>query len=162
MNTNGGGGKKTVVTNAIDTIDSGIGAVCCTKQPEQETVISMNKTNERTSSNLNKLTNNQDKKKITNDTNKNGENDLFDKHRKNCDNFDKKCGASNNVINGNINGDGNGDKMNDSAVSDLFSDHFDDDPYAELQSYLEKVKVSLFFSLFLFPPSQHSSAGKNA
>lgn len=153
-NTNGGG-KKTVVTNAIDTVDSGTGAICYTQQPKPETVISMNKSNERTSSNLNKYTNNQEKQ-ITNNTNKNGENDVFDKHRNNCDNFVEKCGASNNKMNGNING---GDKMNDSAASDLFSDNFDDDPYAELQSYLEKVKVSFFFSFFLsfFSPSQHSN-----
>lgn len=140
--------------NAIDTVDSGTGAVYYTQQPERETVISMNKTNERTSSNLNKYTNNQDKR-ITNDTNKNGENDVVDKYRNNCDNFVEKYGASNNDINGNSNGDGDGgsDKMNDSAVSDMYSDNFDDDPYAELQSYLEKVKVSFFYSsFFLFSP----------
>lgn len=150
-NTNGdGGGKKTAVTNAIDTVDSSIGAVCYTQQPEKETVISMNKTNERTSSNLNKYTNNQDKQ-IANDTNKNGENDVFDKHRNICDNFVEKCGASNNDMNG-YNKGGDGDKMNDSAVSDMYSDNFEDDPYAELQSYLEKVKVSFFFFSFLFSP----------
>lgn len=35
------------------------------------------------------------------------------------------------------------------AAKDSFVDDLDDDPYAELQSYLEKVKVSSIFSFFL-------------
>lgn len=36
------------------------------------------------------------------------------------------------------------------TAKDTLVDDLDDDPYAELQSYLEKVKVSSFFCVFLF------------
>lgn len=38
----------------------------------------------------------------------------------------------------------------DAAAKDSFVDDLDDDPYAELQSYLEKVKVSSTFFIFRF------------
>lgn len=150
------GGKKTVVTNAINTVDSGTGAVCYTQQPEKETIISMNKIYGRTSSNLKKCTKTNDKQ-ITNDTN-NGENYVFDKHRNNCDNFFEKCVSSNDMNTMIL---GSDDKMNENAVTYLYSDNFDDDPYAELQSYLEKVKVSLISFLSLSLSFLHQSAGKN-
>lgn len=115
-------------TNAIDMVDSGIGAVRCMQQPEQETVILM-KNNEQRPSKLNKCNDKQ--------TN-NGENNVFDEHRHNCDNLRLK-NASNDDTNGAANG---GVKMNNGATMDAYSDGFDEDPYAELESYLEKVKVS--------------------
>lgn len=122
--------KKTVETNAIDMVDSGSEAIFCVHQPEQETVISM-KTNEQPKPKLNKCNDKQ-----TNIAN-NSENNVFDnKHRNNCDNL-REINATNDDKNGVING---ADKMNVGATSEF--DGFDDDPYAELQSYLEKVKVS--------------------
>lgn len=60
-----------------------------------------------------------------------------DKHRHNCDSLQGVNAMNINDIN-----DAAAPKQ---PANDLFIDDLDDDPYAELQSYLENVKVSYFY-----------------
>lgn len=115
----------------VDSNNTGVGY--CIQRPEEETVMLL-KNDEQRLPNSNKCHGNQinGKECVT-----------FDKHRNNCDslrwknvtNGDEDVGVNNNnhIKNGI-------QTYRKPADDDLFDD---EDPYAELQSYLEKVKVSI-------------------
>lgn len=119
----------------VDMVDSSPGSGYCMQRPEEEAVMLL-KNDEQRLPNSNKR----------NDKQTNGDaNATFDEHRNNCDNLREETATNADKIGGVNSKDGDGDdkkappKFND----DLFTD--DEDPYAELQSYLDKVKVSISF-----------------
>lgn len=116
------------------------------QQPEKETVTTMNsnKQMQRNPNNANeqfKQTNNQHTK-------------LYDKRQNNCDNLridETEENSTQNQMRTNVNSNYNRQQTLQ-RVSNTFNDDSDDDPYAELESYLEKVKVSAilpFLDIFL-------------
>lgn len=107
----------------IDMVDSSNSSVGYSmERPEKETVMVLKNDKQRLP-NPNKSSVRQ--------INTNG-NVTFDKHRSNCNSLREK-----NVTNG----DGNAAQCMEKTNDDLFDD---EDPYAELQSYLDKVKVSVY------------------
>ena len=117
----------------VDMVDSSTGSGYCIQRPEEEAVMLL-KNDEQRLPNSNKR----------NDKQTNGDaNVTFDKHRNNCDNLRKKTATSDDNIGGVNSNDGDDNTAPQKFNDDLFSD--DEDPYAELQSYLDKVKVSTPF-----------------
>lgn len=110
-----------------DMVDSSAG-YC--EQPEKETVTLL-KCDERRLPNSNKC----------NDKQTNDGDVAFDKHRNNCDSLREKKAANTDEIVG-VNNSGDNRPTDKNHGDDLFGDDLDEDPYTELQSYLEKVKVS--------------------
>lgn len=123
-------------------VDSGTNiGYCMQRRPEEETVMLL-KNDVRRLPNSNKRNDKQ-----INDDNANV---TFQKHQNNCDNLREKAATnddknSNNGAGGvnGSNGDGDDKAPNKRAGDDLFADDLDEDPYAELQSYLDRVKVSV-------------------
>lgn len=116
-------------------VDSGSGDNSVIRRPEEEKVKLLKNKMQRL---LNSNTCNSNKQ-----TNNYGDSRTFHKHRKNCDILLEKSATNSDEINGdsrNINQTENED--------DLSVDNFDEDPYAELQSYLDKVKVSSILHFF--------------
>lgn len=113
-------------------VDSSIGY--CIQRPEEETVILL-KNDERRLPNSNKR----------NDKQTNGDaNVTYHEHRNNCDNLRDKMNGDK------IDGVDDGDDMAPKkSGNDIFADDLDEDPYAELQSYLDRVKVSIFDTFFI-------------
>lgn len=94
------------------------------ERPEEETVMVLR----------------NDKQRLPNSNNSSANgNAAFDKHRSNCDSVRERKAT-------------NGDDSTAECVDKINDDLFDDeDPYAELQSYLDKVKVSFYpFSIICF------------
>lgn len=138
--------KKVNNGEEIDMVDSGNGADYLTHRPEEETVMLLKNDNARRLPNSNKCNH----KQIRNDNDDNGSHVSNDK-RNNCDKLRETNATKRNEISGvnNSSKDQNvGRTVTKSGSDDLFGDDFDEDPYAELQSYLEKVKVSDIFSIF--------------
>lgn len=112
----------------IDMVDSSNSAGYSMERPEEETVMALKNDKQRLP-NANK----SNAKQIN--TNGNG---TFDKHRSNCDSV-REINATN--------GNGRAAQCTEKINDDLFDD---EDPYAELQSYLDKVKVSVYPFLLSF------------
>lgn len=129
--------KKANNGAGVDIVDSSTGSGYCIQRPEEEAVMLL-KNDEQRLPNSNKRSDKQT----------NGDaNVTFDKHRNNCDNLREKTATNDDNIGGvNSNaGDGDDNKAPQKFNDGLFTDDFDEDPYAELQSYLDKVKVSISF-----------------
>lgn len=124
--------NKSIDTNVATTNNNGNSQ----QQPEKETVTTMksNKQIQHNPNNINeqfKQTNNQHTK-------------LYDKRQNNCDNLridESEGNPRQHQMRTNVNSNYNRQQTLQSA-SNAFNDDSDDDPYAELESYLEKVKVS--------------------
>ncbi|XP_055304722.1 uncharacterized protein LOC129569659 isoform X4 [Sitodiplosis mosellana] len=130
---NGKGDKRANDGAGIDMVDSSTGTSYCIQRPEEETVMLL-KNDERRLPNSSKRNDKQTNSDAT---------VTFDKHQNNCDNLREKIATNDNKIGGVNSRDGdNGDdtKAPKKTGDDLFADDFDEDPYAELQSYLDKVK----------------------
>lgn len=72
---------------------------------------------------------------------------LYDKRQNNCDNLridETEGNPTQNQMCTNVNSNYNRQQTLQ-RISNIFNDDSDDDPYAELESYLEKVKVSVIF-----------------
>lgn len=140
--------KKVNNGEEIDMVDSGNGAAYLTHRPEEETVMLLSNDNDRRLPNSNKCNH----KQIRNDNDDNGSRVPND-NRNNCDKLRETNATKRNEISGVNNGSNNenmGQTVTKSDGDDLFGDDLDEDPYAELQSYLEKVKVSNVFFLCVF------------
>lgn len=125
--------KKAIDGEDIDMVDSSnSGAGCCIHRPEEETVMLLENDKQRLPN-----SNKYNDKQINDDASV-----TFDKHRNNCDNIhgsNERNGDESSGVNN------SGDTKNiaqtpNKTADDLFVD--EEDPYAELQSYLDKVKVS--------------------
>lgn len=129
----------------IDMVDSSTGADYLRHQPEEETVMLL-KNDEQRLPKSNKHTNDDNR---DND----GSRHPFDK-RNQCDKLREKNATNCNEISGVKNNDNiqNVAQTVTKTGDDLFVDDLEEDPYAELQSYLEKVKVStsVFFKCRVF------------
>lgn len=119
--------------DGTDMVDSGSGDNSVIHRPEEETVKLLKNKMQRS---LNSNTCSPNKH-----TNNDGDSRTFDRHRKNCDILREKNATNSDEI--------NGDNKTTNQTENLV-DNFDDDPYAELQSYLDKVKVSSFKKFFSF------------
>lgn len=128
--------KKVNNSEAIDMVDSSTVAEYLRHQPEEETVM-LPENNEQ------RLTNKQ-----THDDNRHNDGSrlTFDK-RNHCDKLREKNATNVNEISGVNNNDNiqNAAQTVTTTGDDLLVDDLDEDPYAELQSYLDRVKVSTFF-----------------
>lgn len=139
--------KKVNNGEEIDMVDSSTGADYLRHRPEEETVMLL-KNDERRLPNSNKCNNKQ-----ANDDNggHDGSRETFDK-RNHCDKLREKNATNSNETIG-VNNNGNIQSVAQTVTTagdDLFVDDLDEDPYAELQSYLEKVKVSTFFPVSFY------------
>lgn len=139
--------KKVNNGEEIDMVDSSTGADYLRHRPEEETVMLL-KNDERRLPNSNKCNNKQ-----ANDDNggHDGSRATFDK-RNHCDKLREKNATNSNETIG-VNNNGNIQSVAQTVTTagdDLFVDDLDEDPYAELQSYLEKVKVSTFFPVSFY------------
>lgn len=108
----------------------------CIQRPEEETVMLL-KNDERRLPNLNK----RNDKQTNSDANV-----TYHEHRNNCDNLREKIVTNGDKIDGVDDSDEMAPKK---SGNDIFADDFDEDPYAELQSYLDRVKVSIFDTFFI-------------
>lgn len=113
-------------------VDSG-NNVSCNHQPEKETVMLVDNS-KQSQQNHNKL--NDKQANIT-------ETQMSGKQLNNCDNLRAKNPSNENIEINYDDGDVSCDSKRMQTIAvDAFSDDLDEDPYAELQSYLDKVKVS--------------------
>lgn len=127
--------KKAIDGEDIDMVDSGNGADYCMHRPEEETVMLL-RNDEQRPPNSNKY----------NDKQTNGDASVtFDKHRINCDSLHGKNATNGDESDG-VNNSGDTNKSAAQPLTKSGDEAFGDeeDPYAELQSYLDKVKVSTF------------------
>lgn len=147
--------KKVNDGEEIDMVDSsGAGVDYLMHRPEEETVMLLKNDEQLTLSKSNNKHNND--KHTTSDCGGNGSGSVtLDKRSK--DEKLREKSATNDDKFTDLNRSGNNQSIpqtmthtNAAAAKDSFVDDLDDDPYAELQSYLEKVKVSSIFSLFYF------------
>lgn len=147
--------KKVNDGEEIDMVDSsGAGVDYLMHRPEEETVMLL-KNDERltlSKSNDNKQSNN-DKQTNGNCGSIVGSSSQTPNKRNNDEKLREKSAANDDKFT-DLNRSGNNQTTTMThttaiAAKDSFVDDLDDDPYAELQSYLDKVKVS-FISFFLF------------
>lgn len=150
--------KKVNDGKEIDMVDSsGAGVDYLMHRPEEETVMLL-KNDERLLSKSNKRNDKQTNCDYSGGSNsdssnssRNGGGVTLDKRNKD-EKLREKSATNDDKFTG-LNRSGNNQSIPQTmthTAKDSFVDDLDDDPYAELQSYLDKVKVSSFFFLLFF------------